>query len=261
MTSVIEAADPLEEALSLIEAAGPAVPLRLVGGLAVRALTPSFPPRVRTDQDLDLASVSRARPELTRMLVDRGYEPDKRFNALYGHKQMFFASPEGRSVDVLIDRLEMCHALELADRIDRMPLTLDVADLVLSKLQIVELNEKDVRDVVYLLAAFPVEEGDRPGTIGLDRIRQVVAGDWGWWRTLTMNLEKVRALVQEDAVGVARPDASTLVPTNAEHDPDAALGAILEAANDVPKTRRWRIRARVGDRRRWYREPQEERHG
>jgi hypothetical protein len=245
--------DPLEQALELIETANTfGVPLRLVGGLAVRVLCPAFPPRVRENQDLDLASVSRARPTLTDMLVSRGYQPDKRFNALYGHKQLYFASPDGRSVDVLIDRLEMCHDLVFADRIERMPLALDPTDVLLSKLQIIELNEKDVQDVVYLLAAYPVEDGDRVGTIGLSRICAVVADDWGWWRTLTLNVEHVAELL--------RGQSTRLIPGNAEQDVLGALEAIREAANAVPKSLRWKLRSRIGERRRWYRLPEEEPH-
>jgi hypothetical protein len=245
--------DPLEEGLELIRAGtDTGVALRLVGGLAVRVLCPDFPPRTRAGQDLDLASVSRTRPALTSMLVALGYEPDKRFNALYGHKQLYFASPLGRSVDVLVDHVEMCHDLVFAERIERMPLTLDPTDLLLSKLQIVELNEKDVQDVAYLLGAFPVADGDEPGTIGLERIRSVVADDWGWWRTLTLNCEKVTGLVRGDMAG--------RVPANAAYDVGAGLETILRAANDVPKGLRWKLRARVGERKRWYRLPQEEEH-
>ncbi len=246
-------ADPLNEALGLVEAAREiGAPLRLAGGLAIRVLCPGFPPRVRENQDLDLASVSRSRPALVAMLVDRGYEPDRRFNALYGHKQLYFASPDGRYVDVLIDRLEMCHDLEFADRIERMPLTLDPTDLLLSKLQIVELNEKDVQDIVYLLAAFPVEEGNRVGAIGLDRIREIVGGDWGWWRTLTLNLDKIDRLL--------RGPSAHLIPSTAEHPVLDALQSIGRAADAAPKSLRWRIRARVGERRRWYRVPEETPH-
>jgi len=245
--------DALSEALQLIEEAQEVdVPLRLVGGLAVRVLCPDFPPRVRERQDLDLASVSRTRPRLTEFLVERGYEPDKRFNALYGHKQLFFGSPTGRAVDVLIDVMEMCHALPFKDRIERMPTTLDVTDLLLTKLQIVELNEKDVQDALYLLSAFEVRDGDEVGTIGLDRLRQIVADDWGWWRTVTMNLERIRDL--------ATGEASRLVPAGAPYDPVAQTGELARAAEEVPKTLRWRIRARVGERKRWYRVPDEDSH-
>ena len=243
----------LDEGLGLVERARAAgLSLRLVGGLAVRVLCPDYPPRVRTGQDLDLATSSKSRPDLTRLLEEAGYEPDRRFNALYGHKQLYFASPTGRPVDVLVDRLEMCHVLEFRDRIDRMPLTLDVTDLLLSKLQIVELNEKDAQDAIYLLAGFAVREGDDPGTIGTGRFAAIVADDWGWWRTITMNLERIR--------GLAEGGGPPPVPPNARFDVPEQVRALAEAATAVPKSLRWRLRARVGDRKRWYRVPQEEAH-
>jgi hypothetical protein len=246
-------ADPLDEALDLVARAERAgIPLRLIGGLAVRALCPDFPPRFRNRQDLDLASTSAARPPLTELLVGLGYEPDRRFNALYGHKQLYFASPRGRAVDVLLDRLEMCHVLEFRDRIERMPVTIDVTDLLLSKLQIVEVNEKDVVDAVYLLAAYPVVLGDEPGTIGLDRINAIVADDWGWWRTLTGTVEHIRDLAE-----ARRGD---LFPTGGSNDVLDGLHLIKEAADTVPKTLRWKLRARIGDRKRWYQVPDEEKH-
>src|SRR5919197_6152334 len=95
-----------------------------------------------------------------------------------------------------MDRLRMCHELVFTDRIGRMPLTLDVTDLLLSKPQVVEQNEKDVHDIVYLLAAYEVREGDEGGTIGLARFAKVLADDWGWWRTATGNLDRVVELVR-----------------------------------------------------------------
>jgi hypothetical protein len=242
--------DPLPEALGLIEAArNDGVPLRLVGGLAVRVLCPDFPPRSRKGQDLDMASRSGTRPKLRDMLIGRGYEPDKRFNALYGHKQLYFRSA-GWTIDVLVDRIEMCHDLPFGDRLERMPLTLDVTDLLLSKLQIVELNQKDAQDAIYLLAAYPVKAGDEPGTIGLDRVRHFIADDWGWWRTITDNLTRIRAMVEGGA----------LVPAKAVHDPTAQMKTIAAMAESTPKSVRWKLRAKVGDRRRWYRVPQEDSH-
>lgn len=245
--------DVMSEALALIEgAAERSVPLKLVGGLAVRFLTPDFPPRTRERQDLDLASVSRTRTQLTEYLVELNYEPDKRFNALYGHKQLFFSSPQGRAVDVLVDRMEMCHVLEFQDRIERHPVTLDVTDLLLTKLQIFELNEKDAQDILYLVSAYRVEEGDEPGTIGLDRVGALVSDDWGWWRTITLNLDRVGELV--------RGDGAHLIPSQAQFDPAAQLATLRDAALEVPKTRRWKLRARLGERKRWYRVPDEDSH-
>ena len=240
----------LERAVALIDRAGAqGIPLRLVGGQAVRLLCPAFPPRTRRDQDLDLASVSRSRPELTRFLSAEGFEPDRLFNNLHGHKQMYFRSPDGLAVDVLIDRLDMCHVLEFRDRIERMPYTLDPTDLLLSKLQIVELNEKDLQDAVYLLAAFPVREGDPPDAIGLARLAQVLGDDWGWWRTVTGNLDLVAGL--DPAI------RERLIPSDPPHDPIGQARTLREAADRFPKSLRWKLRARVGERVRWYELPEE----
>lgn len=245
------ATDAFELARAVVGAAAErGVPLRLLGGQAVRLLTPDFPPRERAGQDLDLASVSSAKARVEALLAELGFEGDRRFNALHGHKQLYFVGSGGApAVDVIMDRLQMCHVLEFRDRIDRMPLTLDVADLLLSKLQVVQLNEKDVHDIGYLLAAFEVREGDEPGTIGLARIGGVVADDWGWWRTVTRNLDRVAELL--------RGELARLVPAGAPFDPVEQALALRRHADEVPKTLRWKLRARVGERVRWYELPEE----
>jgi len=244
----------LEEAVSVCETAAAAgITVRLAGGLAVQYLTPEFPPRGGDRQDLDLATRSGDRRPLTQFLSEHGYTGDKNFNALYGHKQLYFQSAEtGRSLDVLVDRLHMCHTVEFKDRLGRMPVTLDVSDLLLTKLQIVELNEKDAQDVLYLCSAYPVTDGDEPGTIGLGRIRPIVGNDWGWWRTITLNLDHITALANGDGQG--------LVPAGGKHDAVGQLGALSEAVQTAPKSLRWKARAKVGERVRWYELPEETPH-
>lgn len=242
-----------EEAIDLVRSAErEGVLLRLMGGLAVRALCQAFPPRERDRQDLDFASTSRARASVTTFLVARGCSPDEHFNKIHGHKQLYFRSPGGRAIDVAIDRLEMCHVVDFRDRIDRMPLTLDVTDLLLSKLQIVELNEKDAADVLYLLSAYPVRPGDEPGTVGLERFGKVVGDDWGWWRTVTGNLERIRPFAANDGRG--------LIPPGASLDAVEQLALLEREAERVPKSRRWRMRALIGERVRWYELPEVESH-
>jgi hypothetical protein len=244
----------LEEAVGICEAAADAgLTVRLAGGLAVQYLTPEFPPRGGDRQDLDLAALSSDRRPLTRFLGDRGYVGDKNFNALYGHKQLYFQSAEtGRSLDVLIDRLHMCHTVEFKDRLTRMPVTLDLSDLLLTKLQIVELNEKDAQDVLYLCSAYPVRDGDEPGTIGLARIRPIIGSDWGWWRTVTLNLTRITAL--------ASGDGKRLVPAGGKHDAVEQLAVLSNAIEATPKSLRWKARAKVGERVRWYETPEETAH-
>jgi hypothetical protein len=253
MSDTVAETDLLEEATSLIDLATErGIALRLVGGLAIRVLTPELPPRSRTGQDLDFASASSTRRALTDMLTERGYGPDKNFNALYGNKQLYFAHGDtGLAVDVLIDKLHMCHTLEFAERLTRMPYTLDAIDLLMSKLQIVELNEKDAHDCLRLLVSFRLEDSDDPGALDLRVFRSLVADDWGWWRTVTLNLDRITALMN----GGARPAIE-----GGKLDARTQLQSLSEAAESAPKSRRWKMRARVGERKRWYDVPEETPH-
>jgi hypothetical protein len=253
MTDTVAETDLLNEAKSLIDLATERnIALRLVGGLAIRVLTPALPPRSRTGQDLDFASASSTRRALTDMLTEQGYDADKNFNALYGNKQLFFAhNSTGLAIDVLIDKLHMCHTLEFADRLTRMPYTLDAVDLLMSKLQIVELNEKDADDCLRLVVTFPLEESDDAGAIDLRVFRALVADDWGWWRTVTLNLDRITALLDGgDRVAIE----------GGKLDARAQLQSLREVAESAPKSRRWKMRARIGERKRWYDVPEETPH-
>src|SRR3989304_1313022 len=112
--------DPLAEALGLISLADArGLQVRLMGGLAFHALMPTWTARISRDgRDIDLATRSRDQRAVADLLAASGYAPDKQYNALYGHKQLYFADlRDGRPVDVLVDRLEMCHRFEFADRL------------------------------------------------------------------------------------------------------------------------------------------------
>jgi hypothetical protein len=248
--------DPLPEAIALAEGAHRAgVGLKLLGGLAVRVLTPGLPPRLRPGQDMDFACLSKGRKATAAFLEDNGCVPDRRFNNLNGDRQMYFTAPSGRPVDVMVDRLTMCHVLDFRPGYWRLPFTLDAIDVLLSKLQIFELNEKDARDILQLLAGLPARDsggGSEAGAAGpfldINRFGQLLAGDWGWWRTVTGNLEKLPALAA---------DKSGLVPVGARYDPLAQARQLADVAESVPKGMKWKLRANVGDRVRWYELPEE----
>jgi len=242
----------LDEARAVVDLATErGVVLRLLGGIAVGLLCPDLPLRTRSGQDVDFGSIASSRRPLTALFVERGYIPDKNFNALYGNKQLYFTHAEGWAVDVLIDKLEMCHTLDFAARIARMPYTLDPLDLLLTKLQIVEFNAKDADDCLRLLVTYPVGETDQPGTMDLRVFRALVGDDWGWWRTVTHNLERIRTLL----AGGAREAI-----VGGRLDPLVQLAALEQAAEEAPKSRRWKIRGRVGERVRWYEQPEESAH-
>jgi hypothetical protein len=226
-----------EEALALTDATAAAgVPLSLLGGAAIFIHCPGAiaDGPYRELADLDGVTTKSGRGGLVGLLESRGYEPDGRFNAMHGDRRMIFQGPAGK-LDLFVDVFEMCHEVDLRDRVGLEPRTLPVADLLLTKLQIVELNEKDARDAAALLREH--ELGSGPGDhVDVDYLAGLVGSDWGLWRTLTGTLA---------SLGELEPDVA---PRAAE------LAAAFEAA---PKSRGWRMRARVGERKQWYELPEE----
>jgi hypothetical protein len=272
------AGDPLPEAFGLARGAAAAgLGLKLLGGLAVRVICPDFPPRLRAGQDMDFACLGKGRKAVATYLEQSGCVPDRRFNNLNGDRQMYFNAPSGRPIDVMVDRLTMCHTLDFRPSFGQLPFTLDVVDVLLTKLQIVELNEKDARDLLQLLAAVPLSSDPGQGAggpapavvsgqaagpdpagpaaarqpgqvIDTGRFGKLLGSDWGWWRTVTGNLNKLAALAAE------RPE---LLPPAPPLDPLRACRQLLDVAHAAPKSVKWKLRANVGDRVRWYELPEE----
>jgi hypothetical protein len=241
--------DPLPEAVALVRGAAAAgLKLKILGGLGVRVLCPDFPPRLRAGQDIDLACLGKTRRQVAEHLEQAGCAPDRRFNNLNGDRQMYFTAPSGRPVDVMVDRLSMCHTLDLRPSFGSSSPTLDPADLLLSKLQIVELNAKDAHDIFHLLSGLRVGADPARPSIDPGRFGAVLASDWGWWRTVTGNLAKLPDLLS------AQPH---LAPPQARFDPLTQAKQLQEVAETVPKGLKWKLRANVGDRVRWYELPEE----
>jgi hypothetical protein len=254
VTSDGRLADPLQEAIRLIAIADAAgVQLRLMGGLAFHAKAPTWTARIdREGRDIDLATRSKDKRAVQDLLVAEGYVPDKAYNAIHGYKQLYFVDPDRRRpVDVLIDRLEMCHVVEFGRRLQVDHPTLPLAELLLTKLQIVKINRKDVLDALVLLAGHPLTLGDRDG-INVRLIADLTAGDWGWWRTMTQNLAKLRAFYAEELQPGELDLGHPLT-----FDPASQIDALSTAIETRPKSARWRLRSRIGDRMTWYREPEE----
>ncbi|MER3418172.1 MAG: hypothetical protein C4343_03495 [Chloroflexota bacterium] len=249
--------DPLQEALRLISLADrQGLQLRLMGGLAFHARVPEWTARVsREGRDIDLATRSHDRKAVADLLGAAGYLPDKQHNALYGHKQLYFFDPRhSRPVDVLVDRLEMCHSFEFADRLVVDHPTLPLAELLLSKLQVVRINRKDILDALILFARFPLAQDDRGG-ISVPRITGLTSTNWGWWRTVTENLDTIRRF-HEIELKPGELEATTPHP----FDPVEQITALRAAIDAAPKSAKWKLRARLGDRAPWYELPEEVEH-
>jgi hypothetical protein len=226
------------------------VAVRVLGGIAIWLRSP---PGVRSllgreYADIDLATARKGSKPLRELLESIGYLPDKMFNAVQGDRRLYFESPDGGAyhLDIFVDRFEMSHELDLSKRLETEPLTLPAAELLLTKLQIAELNRKDASDTAMLLLGHELADHDGPGVLNVAYVAEVCSQDWGFYTTVTDNLAKTLALLGEIV-----PDAADggLVAQRANK-----LLADLEAA---PKSRGWRRRAAIGRRMKWYQTPDE----
>jgi hypothetical protein len=214
---------------------------RLIGGMAIRLLLGDALPAAlqRPVGDLDLVVARRDARALEALLAGRGWAPHTAFNALNGARRMLFEDPESDAqVDVFVDAFEMCHALPLSERLDAPGPALPPTDLVMTKLQIVRLNAKDRGDLYALLGAGP--------ELDTERVTALTARDWGLHHTFELNLARLREQLGEVDLP---PEVAARVERSI-----AELSAAMEAA---PKSRGWRMRARVGERKQWYDEPEE----
>jgi hypothetical protein len=227
--------------------------LRLMGGLAVWLLSPSarVPPFAREYADLDFAVRGRDARAVTPFLERNGYVPERLFNAVHGAQRLNFAHREGAwTIDVVIDALRMSHVIDLRGRLDPGPPTLDLADLLLTKLQVWEINEKDLGDITCLLAdhAFADSATADGDAVDLRRILSLTGDDWGLCHTLERNLGKVSTFARERH------------PSAPKFDPVVQAEALLEAIGAGRKSLGWQLRGRIGERMRWYEVPEEVRH-
>jgi hypothetical protein len=247
-------ADVVAEADRVVSAATAAgLTVRLLGGVGVAAHDHGpVPERLRrTYGDIDVVTGARDGRGTGQVLVELGYEANGRFNALHGARRMlFYDTANGRQIDVFVGRFAMSHTLELQGRLTLHPKALAASDLLLTKLQIVELNAKDVVDALRLLLAHEVAAAETLAASGgdalsSDRLVEVTQADWGWYTTLTDNLE---AVVESAPSLLSEPDASAV-----RERADSLLAAVREAR----KSARWKARSMIGRRMPWYELPEE----
>jgi hypothetical protein len=240
-------ADHVAEARRIAEAAAEkGVPLRVLGGVAIALTCPSGrrPPLARGYADIDLATTNEAKENVVRLMESLGYASDKEFNMLHGHRRLYFWDERNqRQVDVFVDEANLCHRVDLKRRIDRVPLTLSLADLTVLKLQVVETNEKDYLDICAIFADHSLTADD--SGINSAYIADLAASDWGLWRTLGMVAERAERFALE----LPEFEAAELVAERLRH--------LRDELDRVPKTRGWKLRSRIGERKRWYELPEE----
>lgn len=241
----------LDEAQTLVEEAGKkGLMLRVMGGMAIYMHSRNFEElwrnlaRLGTKvfTDIDFVAYGKQRNELYDFVQSRGYKTDPRFLYQFGKTRHIFFGGRVPMVEIFYDQLEMNHTIPYAGRLELDSPTTPLAELMCQKLQVVKINEKDVKDLIVLLRAHDVGTIDNE-TINMNIFDSVgMFNDWGWYHTATMNLNKVKKFANE-------------YPQLSQEDRDVIgqrVDKLLAYIEQQPKTLKWRMRSKVGTKTMWY---------
>jgi hypothetical protein len=242
--------DILDEMNRLLDAAREhSILLRAIGGLAVRVKSGDLQKYfAREYHDLDFVVADTDRKKIEPFFQEMGYESNRRFNLLNGARRQIYLDPNSeRHVDVFIGQFEMCHKLPMHDRLQLDPVTVPLADLLLSKAQIVQLNQKDALDIASLLL-YNETGMDDDGRINLGYIAKLCSQDWGLYKTTSVNLKHVEEVVRDEKLNLTEVERGVILGRIAE---------IQRAFDAMPKSLAWQMRDKVGTRVRWYEEVEE----
>lgn len=234
----------------LKEAAKQHILLRVIGGLAVNLHAPKaslLPALKREYGDLDFVTASPDDQRMRAFFESVGFKANSRFNALQGDRRMIFDSPENSwHIDIFINEFRMCHKLKFPRlRLLEDPLTIPLAELILTKLQIVEINAKDVKDMAALLIEHPLGDEDHE-MINVKRILEVTSNDWGFFMTVRENLDKTKNLLPTLELPAKESDLVS-----------SRLDELAKQMDEAPKTLSWKTRAIIGKSMQWYEEPED----
>ena len=225
--------------------------LRVIGSLAFQMHCPKFgylqAAMGRAYTDIDFAAYHKQTKEIQALMAGLGYRENREvFIVSEGDRSIFERPDVGLHIDVFYGKLDFCHVIHWDGRLEVDHPSIPLAEMLLEKMQIVQINEKDIIDTIMLLLEHPLGDEDRE-TINIKRVAGLCSTDWGLWRTTTMNLDKVRQLAQ----GYEQLNAGQKETIASQ------VKAALARIDQEPKPLAWRLRARVGDRVKWYKEVDE----
>jgi hypothetical protein len=242
-------ADIVEETRRIIESAdAQGVVLRLFGGMAIRFHCPSATHRSleRKYADIDFMALKRQSREIKKFFPDMGYSPRKIFNAMSGDKRLIFNDIDrGRRVDVFLDKFEMCHKFDFSNRLTLDKPTIPLADLLATKLQVVEMTEREYKDIVALMHDHEISDSDTSEMINGTYLAKLCADDWGIYKTFTINISDILAAL----------DGYQLDSKEKEIVRER-LNKLNSLIENAPKSMGWKMRAKIGEKKRWYELPE-----
>ncbi len=225
--------------------------LRVIGSLAFQMHCPKYgylqQAMGRAYTDIDFAAYGKQTNAVRDLMTTLGYTDNKEVFIVSGGERAIFDRPEiGLHIDVFYEKLDFCHVIRWEGRLEVDAPSIPLAEMLLEKMQIVQINEKDIIDTIMLLMEHPLGDHDHEA-INIKRVAELCGNDWGLWRTVTMNLDKVRLLAQGYKQLTAEQKAKI----------DSQVKTAMARLDKQPKSLAWQLRSRVGDRVKWYKEVDE----
>jgi hypothetical protein len=237
-----------DEARRLLQASAERkVVLRLLGGVGIALRCPSAREGGlrRNYVDMDFVGHEKQSKAIMEFFTAMEYQPRVRFNALMGRKRLIFNDlVNKRRVDIFLDVFEMSHKFDFSKRLALEAVTLPLADLLATKLQIYEINEKDFKDLTSLILDHDIGPGDGE-TINGHYLAKICAGDWGAYKTFTRNLTTLETMMEGFGLSATQLDTAR-----------QRIRKLVDLIEGEPKTLGWRMRARVGEKVPWYELPE-----
>lgn len=231
--------------------------VRLTGSLAIHAHCPSQATLLpmlgrRPYRDIDLMGYSKQKRQIAALFQERGYvlDPAVKQAQEFGLKRFVYEHPDSHlKADVFFDELEMAHTIDFQGRLELDAPTIAVTDLLLTKLQIHEITENDLIDCIVLLAEHEVADGGPavPEVIDAAYVAGIMRKDWGFCYTTQRNLAKISEAL----------DRYPVLPADVTETVQDRIAALDDAIEQAPKTQKWKLRARVGERVKWYEQVEE----
>ncbi|MEM0053899.1 MAG: hypothetical protein QXL89_06910 [Nitrososphaeria archaeon] len=226
--------------------------LRNLGSLAYRVHCNKFgyiqDELGRKFSDIDFASYSKFRSDVKKLYSNNGWIEDQYFTRIFGHRRLlyYYGSDKKIHSDIFFDRLEFNHVIEFEGRLEVDKPTIPLAELFLEKMQIVMLNEKDVIDTIMLLREHEVGESDNE-QINAPYIAKILAVDWGFWKTVTQNMEKIKSYTINSSK-LSDEDKKVVIER---------IEKLLKKIDSEEKSLSWKLRAKVGEKKKWYKDVEE----
>jgi hypothetical protein len=260
----------VREAQSIVdEAKKQGLTLRILGGLAIvmhcrnqadfakrLARTGTGVVAGQEYSDIDFVAYRKNRDRLKEFFNEIGYVKRRATLSSAASERQIYYHPKGWFyVDVFFDELLVAnHPINFRGRLELDYPTITASDMLLEKVQMWEaFGVKDLKDCLLLLLSHDVKDDTDEEAINASYIAKLLAQDWGFWYTVTTNLQNIQRFVTElDKLGVEAKIDPKLISQEERDGINAKIDALAKKIETEPKSFGWKMRAKVGTKKQWY---------